>query len=436
MQTIAFVGDWGPVEKVQPVDQSVAAASWSIYALPNPNPDSRIAKLQIRPSGAATIGIGGLTLFHGASHPLRHQRLETVAISSGDPDFSPADAEANVDMGVVARQRTSTPFDPDEWLSTPTPGWGEDADVEHSGDNLLLDVTANNDAILTVDGHELDVGEIYSTGSASSADGKLHARAVKTERTWANVKIVDAATGKPTPARVHFRSSDGRYFPPYGHRHEVNDNWFEDYGADLKLGSTNYAYADGQFPMELPVGDVYAEISKGFEYQAKRVKLNIAPGQRELEISLDRSVDLRPEGWITADSHTHFITPDTAWLEAQAEGINIINLLAAQWGDLYTNIGDITGEAGFASRDETVVWVGTENRQHFLGHISMLGTQGKPIFPMSTSGPTEGYFGDPTWRAMSEWADECRDQGGVVVVPHFPFPYSEVVAEVVRGRVD
>ena len=37
---------------------------------------------------------------------------------------------------------------------------------------------------------------------------------------------------------------------------------------------------------------------------------------------------------------------------------------------------------------------------------------------------------------MSEWADECRSKGGLVVVPHFPYPHSEIIAEIVRGRVD
>jgi hypothetical protein len=37
---------------------------------------------------------------------------------------------------------------------------------------------------------------------------------------------------------------------------------------------------------------------------------------------------------------------------------------------------------------------------------------------------------------MSEWAEECRAKGGLVVVPHFPYPHSEIIAEVVRGKVD
>jgi len=436
MQTAVNVGDFGPLEQVQAVDQGVSPASWSIFALPNPHKEKNVQSLRVAPSGAAAIGIGGITAFTGASHPLRLNQLETIEVTSQAPGFEAASAEVSVDQGVVARSRPSNPFSPGAWMADPVKGWGEHIDLEHSGDSLIVDLSATSDASLSVDGSEIPAGDLYESGQATSVDGKMHARVLTEKREWISVKIKADDLSGTTPARVHFRSDDGRYFPPYGHRHEVNDNWFEDYGADLKLGSTNYAYVDGEFPIELPTGKVYAEISKGFEYEPQRIELDIKPGQTELDIEFSRMTNLRQDGWITADSHTHFISPDTAWLEAQAEGLNIINLLAAQWGDLFTNVGDITGQAGFASRDETVVWVGSENRQHFLGHISMLGTQGAPIFPMSTSGPTEGYFGDPTWRAMSEWADECRATGGVVVVPHFPFPYSEVVAEVVRGRVD
>jgi hypothetical protein len=216
----------------------------------------------------------------------------------------------------------------------------------------------------------------------------------------------------------------------------VNDNWFEDYGADLLLGDTPYAYVDGTFQGELPVGVVYVEVSKGFEFRPIRQKLNNKPGQRELEITLDRNSNLRAFGWVTADTHTHFLTPETAHLEAAAEDINVSNLLAAQWGDLYTNVGDLTGEVSGSYSAETIVWVGSENRQHFMGHISLMGATGSPIFPMSTSGPTEGYIGDTAVRTMSEWADEAHEKGGLTIVPHFPFPHSEVIAEVVLGKVD
>ena len=306
--------------------------------------------------------------------------------------------------------------------------------MERSG--LVLDLSGAEDAALTVAGREVALADLYGSGEASSTDGRLTARLIMPDKAWMEVTVIDKATGKPTPSRVHFRAPDGHYLPPAGHRQEVNDNWFEDYGADLKLGQTQYAYVGGQFQIQLPEGEVFVEVSKGFEFEPLRTRLNLSRGQREVRIELDRIADSRQEGWITADTHVHFLSPETARLEAQAEGLNIVNLLAAQWGDLYTNVGDLTGAQSGVSADETIVWVGTENRQHFLGHISMLGVQGNPVLPLSTSGPPEGYIGEPTLRAMGEWADECRSKSGLVIAPHFPLPHSEITAEIVRGRVD
>ncbi|MFZ0964681.1 MAG: hypothetical protein WAO35_27805, partial [Terriglobia bacterium] len=115
-------------------------------------------------------------------------------------------------------------------------------------------------------------------------------------KTWLHGKVVDSATGRPTPIRLAFRARDGRYIPPYGHRTEINDAWFQDYGADLKLGDHSFAYVDGTFQVELPVGEVYLEMTKGYEYQAVRKKLDIQPGQRELNLEIPRLVDLRSKG--------------------------------------------------------------------------------------------------------------------------------------------
>lgn len=436
-QTIASVGPAG--QPAAPRDDLESkrhpAASWSIYALPNPNPSLRIKEIRIEPTGAATIGIGAITLFSGTDHPLRHEPLETFRLKLG-ASIDPAKAldGARIDLGVIARRQMMQEFDANAWLADPVKGRGEAPDER----TFLptLDIAASVDATISIEGKEIELSGAYRGESPSSHGGEVSVRVVGKEKTWLTARVLDADTGTPLAARVHMRSPEGRYLPPYGHRHEVNDNWFEDYGADVKLGDTQYAYVDGRFSAELPVGDLFIEVSRGFEYQPIRQQVSISRGQKELEIRLKKTEDRRKSGWITADTHVHFISPETARLEAAAEGINVINLLAAQWGDLFTNVGDITGRKSGSSSDDTIVWVGTENRQHFLGHISMLGVQGDPVFPMSTAGATEGYFGDPTERAMSEWADECRAKGGLVVVPHFPFPHSEIIAEVVRGRVD
>jgi hypothetical protein len=435
-QTGVMVGNPPPSGRTAARDdhagRSNPPGSWTIYALELPVSSATVNSLRIESTGASSIAIGAITMFDGQENPLRHEPLETIAIEVEGK--SAADLDVDVDLGVIARLQDIQNFDGDAWLAHPVLGWGESEDSRST--TASIDMTAATDATLTIDGRDVDVRSLLETGAAVSEDGKISTRILTSERTWVHGKVIDSITGKPTAARIHFRSPDGRYFPPYGHTHEVNDNWFEDYGADLLLGDTQYAYIDGTFQGELPVGDVYVEVSKGFEFEPIRQKLNIKPGQRELEISLDRNSNLRKSGWVTADTHIHFLTPETAHLEAAAEDINVINLLAAQWGDLYTNVGDLTSEVSGSSSEETIVWVGSENRQHFMGHISLMGATGSPIFPMSTSGPTEGYIGDPTVRAMSEWADEAHEKGGLAIVPHFPFPHSEVIAEVVLGKVD
>jgi hypothetical protein len=216
---------------------------------------------------------------------------------------------------------------------------------------LILDISASADATLSVAGRDVPLREVYERGEARSADGAVRVAIVDPQRTWVHVTVEDGATGRPAPARVHFRDRHGRYLPPYGYRHEVNDNWFEDYGNDLKLHGTQYAYVDGTFQAELPVGEVYVELFKGFEYRPLRQKLTIQPGQRSLALRAERPLNWRRQGWVTADTHVHFISPQTAWLQGQAEGLNLINLLASQWGDLYTNVGDISGGLSGVSRD-------------------------------------------------------------------------------------
>ena len=250
-------------------------------------------------------------------------------------------------------------------------------------------------------------------------------------------EVRDFDTGALTPSRVHLRTRQGRYLPPVGHRQVTNDNWFEDFGADLRLGRTDYAYVPGSFEARVPAGDVFLEVVKGFEYEPVRLVVKAARTIAEpIVVHLKRAGDVRRQGWIAADTHVHFLSPETAWLEGQAEGLSIVNLLAAQWGDLFTNVGDVTGGLSPVSRDDTLVWVGTENRQHILGHLSLLGTGGRITAPLSSAGPDESYLGDAAWTSIADWADDSRGRGGLAVVPHFPNPYCEVVADVALGRID
>src|SRR6266511_639998 len=105
-----------------------------------------------------------------------------------------------------------------------------------------------------------------------------------------------------------------------------------------------------------------------------------------------RVLRCRERGWIAADTNVHFLSPQTALLEGRAESVNVVNLLASQWGEMFSNVADFDGKttlgaSEFGGDGEFLVRVGSENRMQVLGHISLLGYSGAMIHPLCTGGP-------------------------------------------------
>ena len=432
--------DWGRLQMA--ITSNSESGPW-ICALPNPDPERQLTCIKFEATSEDPLMICGLTLFHGKSSPLRHERLSVYRLTLPEAAAEQKDRwKISVDLGVIARTYPWNEFDPTAWLDSPQAGLGERFEPIQGGKYLYAEIAASRDATLTLSDrksgkqYDFELAKITPGYEVEPRPGSAQVEILDAEKSWVHAKVVDAATGRPTPVRLAFRSHDGRYIPPYGHRTEINDGFFQDYGADLKLGDASFAYVDGTFQVELPVGEVYVEMTKGYEYQAVRKKLEIRAGQRELNLEIPRLVDLRSKGWVSADTHVHFLTPTTGILEGQAEGLNLINVLAAQLGDLFTNVGDLSYGPLTSKDGEMIVWVGTENRQHILGHIGLLGAHGQPVFPMSASGPEESYLGDPLWSSLAEWADQCHEREGLAVGVHFPYPTGEAAADIIMGKLD
>ncbi|MEI6082675.1 MAG: CehA/McbA family metallohydrolase [Verrucomicrobiota bacterium] len=403
-----------------------------LYAMPNPHPGKPLQSLTLRGLSESYLLVAALTLYRGTAHPLTHLPRRAYRVKVAGAPAQVIQAEA--DLGVVARIETANAPRTKEWLNKP--GVSEPMD----GGEKILHLTGAADATVTVgleqDGkvrtHAFNLGEAFREGRSVSGTASLEI--LDQQRQWMQVRVIDSSTGKPTPVRIHISGPRGNYIAPYGHHDEIRHN---SYGADILTGGRGHAYVNGDFTTDLPVGDLYVEVSKGFEYEPKRCKVTIRPGQKELDLRIDRWTNLRKQGWVTADTHVHYLSPHTAWLEGQAEGINVINLLASQWGRMFSNVGDLTGRPGVVEND-TIVFVGTENRNHMLGHMSMLGTKGpQPVYPMCGGGPAEAWLGDPDVRLLADWARENRAKGGVVIRPHFPeCGHTEDPLPILQGLVD
>ena len=433
--------DWGDLQ-MGVWDSSYAGdpnlnSRFTLWLAPiaNPSPERPLKALRFEASAEDPLVLCGVTLFEGSKNPLQYDRLTLYRITLPEGEhYDSSRWQAAVDLGVISRVVPPTDFAAQQWLSAEAAGFG-DARQESRVNHFFVEISASPEAVLTL--QDLRNGTRYEFPLRSqSTEARARAEVLEAQKVWIHGRVLDRATGAPTPARIAFRSAEGRYIPPYGHRSEINSGWFQDYGADVKLMDSSFAYIDGTFQVELPVGDVYVEIAKGFEHEPVRRKLQIGANRRELDLEITRFSDLRKSGWVSADTHVHFLSPSTAVLEGQAEGVNLVNLLAAQWGDLFTNVGDLA-HGPLASRDgETIVWPASENRQHILGHLGLLGGHGAPVYPMSASGPEESYIGTPLWSSLAEWADRCRKRDGLVVAVHFPYPTAEIAADIALGKID
>ena len=138
---------------------------------------------------------------------------------------------------------------------------------------------------------------------------------------------------------------------------------------------------------------------------------------------------------MSGDTHVHFLAPSTALLQARAECVNIVHLLATQLGDLHTSVSDLGGDQVDEGLGRHAVWVGSENRQNMLGHVGLVGGA-RPVLPFASGGPPEGRIGGAVTHLMADWLISNRESGGLAIGAHFPLPMAEVAADIAAGLLD
>ena len=428
---------WGRREtRVSAADQ----APWMnwLWAWKNPHPEKEIVALRFEPR-EGTVIVSAVSGGSASSHPLTWEpRRKAILKLPRDVKFDSTLGEGGLlsqvqlDMGQVISAEPVLLYPREDW-----PDSYNNKLPEISQDQILLEYAAHPDARFhVVEGETVPVSDVIA--------GKDTHRLVLVEsaRHRVTIKAVEKGSGKPVPVKLHVHGESGEYLAPLDRHRRPNSNWFEDYCAEFQhQGVHRCVYIPGETVINLPRGKVYLEISKGFEIQPIRRVVEVGPETSDIRVTIEKVLPWRERGWVTADTHVHFLSPSTAMLEGSAEGVNVVNLLASQWGELMTNVGDFDGRTTFGSKEaggggEWLVRVGTENRQHVLGHISLLGYQGNIIAPMCSGGANEAAIGDPIEVLLMEWAEQCRKQGGLVVLPHFPNPRCENAADLISGVID
>ena len=412
-----------------------------VWAWENPEPGKTITGLRFEPV-KGTVVVSAVSAGDVSEQPVRwRSRQKAVFFLPDGETFKPDLDEKGqleqlkLDMGQVISAQKRMVYPNTTWEDTYNNQVPRIADSE-----VLVEYTAHPDANFHLPGGKL----VPVSAMQALKEPALQPSATAVQRVL--LRVVDQATGKPAAVKLHLHGEWGEYLAPVDRHRIINDAWFEDYSVDFyHRGEHPCTYIPGETLVDLPQGRVYVEISKGFEIKPVRTVIEVGPETTEIVIPLNKVLPWREAGWVTADTHVHFLSPGSALLEGAGEGVNIINLLASQWGELMTNVGDFDGRTTWGSQEagggpegngEWLVRVGTENRQHVLGHISLLGYRGRIIAPMTTAGPDESALGDPIEILLTEWARQCKAQGGLVVLPHFPNPRAEHAASILSGDID
>jgi hypothetical protein len=401
-------------------------AGYYLWCWENPYPERAVERIEFIPRGGRFI-VAGITTSDVDEHPFVRAPARPVRLVTKDECHGVLDIE--VDRGVATYPQP-LPGEDDR------AGWGAT-----EGGSAYSSIAALPSATVAVRQGDNELGrvrwgDVERDGRADA--GRVLLELVEDGRNWVHVSVVDDATGRAVPCRVHFRSAEGIPYQPHGHHNHVTqnlDSWHYDVGGDIRLGQRSYAYIDGTCQGWLPRGDVVVDVARGFEYEPLRQTVRIEPGQRDLTLQIGRVADMASEGWWSGDSHVHFLSTPGAQLEQRGEDLRVVNLLQTQWGALFTNTEDFSGRPSVVDGGGYVTYVGQENRQHALGHMVLWGLK-EPVMPWCSDGPDEAELGGALDATLSDWADRTHAQGGTVVAAHFPNPNGEPAVLVATGRAD
>jgi len=263
------------------------------------------------------------------------------------------------------------------------------------------------------------------------------------------VQVVDGESGAPVCARVRAIGGDGacRHSGPF-----AADPTFTVkpiLGLPLpRFHRLPFFYCDSSADLVLPPGECRIEAERGYEHAIAGETLSLAPGEsREVTLTVPRIVDAAAEGWISGDTHVHWVT--NAWnvdlpLEAlglvqRAENLRVVNnltLLHRTASDAFVKpsqapVGPVAG----LCRDGYHVEMAEEYRnENLYGHLCFLNLRWL-VMPIGT-GP--GIAGDDSidWPHNRPAIEEARGQGGISIEAHGTGANHEPPLNAIHGLTD
>lgn len=269
------------------------------------------------------------------------------------------------------------------------------------------------------------------------------------------LSIIDAVTGKPTPARIELLDQKGKAWIA-GDAVPVGAKWGSSTKQTLEQalakGTRNmidpdtgieYFYSAGNSRIDLPAGKYKIRVFKGTEFHVPVREINVAAGQTvDLELKLTRWVDMPAQGWYSSESHMHLPRPlkelnptISKWM--QAEDLHVANLLAYGGpGGMNDSFQYAHGPEGLYQEGDYLLASGQENpRTNTLGHAIILGSRA-PIHLPETYFVYQSFWQEAKRQNALSGVAHGNANGGVAVdLPDDLLSFIEVLQQN-RGLYD
>ena len=293
-------------------------------------------------------------------------------------------------------------------------------------------------------GARLDVRE---EGTGAVATLPLSVSVVEPSRL--RVKVVDAVTGAPVCARVRALGSDGACHQAGPFAGDPTFTVKPILGLPLpRFHRLPFFYCDSSVEVVLPPGACRIEAERGYEHASVGETLELKPGEsREVTLAVPRIVDAAAEGWISGDTHVHWVTNawnvdlplETLGLVQRAEDLRVVNnlpLLHRTASDAFVKPSQApVGPVASLCRDGYHVEMAEEYRnENLYGHLCFLNLRWL-VMPIGT-GP--GIAGDDSidWPHNRPAIEEARGQGGISIEAHGTGGNHEPPVNVIHGLTD
>ena len=246
-------------------------------------------------------------------------------------------------------------------------------------------------------------------------------------------RIYDSDTGDIWPGRIYALSAYNQYC--YDPKHADNKTLSEKLllqfiPAKSLFYKLPFFYSDGTFELTVPAGRTKLTLERGFEHEVVEKELDLEPGQvMEMDLASGRIVDMKELGWISGDTHIHWVK--NHWSENEslellamvqrAEDIRVVNNLT-----LLHRTADIAFIApshfpmgpipGYCDSDYHMQMAEEYRNEEFYGHLCFLNID-RLILPISTG---KGMAGPdaPDYPINKTAIEDCRSQGGISIEAH------------------